>query len=267
MDSSGDRRPMCSGPHAVTMIGMNDIPGFAAEGLTKSYRGRTAVDGLDLSVQPGEIFGLLGPNGAGKTTTVEMLAGLRKPSAGRAMVLGLDPWRDRKAVRQVLGVQLQNAYLHHALTVRELVKLHRSFYSAPRDTDEALDLVGLTDQQATRFERLSGGQQQRLSVALALLARPRAVILDEITTGLDPTARRRIWRMIDHMRDDGVTVLLVSHAMNEVTTLCDRIAVLSAGRVIAHGTPEEVTEAAEASTLEDAFLTLTGHTASEGAST
>jgi ABC-2 type transport system ATP-binding protein len=147
-------------------------------GLRKSYRGRPAVDGLDLTVQVGETVGILGANGAGKTTAVETIAGLRRPDAGSISVLGLDPLRDRAALRQVLGVQLQEGYLHGALTVQELLALYGSFYPAPRPRDELLDLVELREQARTRFEKLSGGQQQRVSVALALIGRPRVLILD-----------------------------------------------------------------------------------------
>lgn len=227
-------------------------------GLHKSYRGRPAVDGLDLEVPRGETFGVLGANGAGKTTTVELVAGLRRPDAGRISVLGLDPVRHRRALRQVLGVQLQESYLHGALTVDELLALYGSFYPAPRPREELLDLVELREQAGTRFEHLSGGQQQRVSVALSMIGRPRVLILDELTTGLDPTARRRMWRTLETLRGEGVTILLVSHAMDEVERLCDRIALLGSGRVLAAGAPAEVTAAAGATTLEDAFVELTG---------
>jgi ABC-2 type transport system ATP-binding protein len=227
-------------------------------GLRKSYRGRSAVDGLDLEVLRGETFGVLGANGAGKTTTVELVAGLRRADAGRVSVLGLDPVRDRRALRQTLGVQLQESFLHGALTVGELLSLYSSFYPAPRPRGELLDLVELREQEGIRFERLSGGQQQRVSVALAMVGRPRVLILDELTTGLDPAARRRMWRTLETLRSEGVTILLVSHAMDEVERLCDRIALLGSGRVLTTGTPAEVAAAAGATTLEDAFVALTG---------
>ena len=227
-------------------------------GLRKSYRGSPAVDGLDLEMLRGETLGVLGANGAGKTTTVELVAGLRRADAGRISVLGLDPVRDRAALRQVLGVQLQESFLHGALTVGELVDLYGSFYPSPRSREELLDLVELQEQAGIRFEHLSGGQQQRVSVALAMIGRPRVLILDELTTGLDPAARRRMWRTLETLRAEGVTILLVSHAMDEVERLCDRVVLLGSGRILASGAPAEVTAAAGAPTLEDAFVALTG---------
>ncbi len=210
------------------------------EDLHKRYKDRVAVDGVSLSVEQGEIFGVLGRNGAGKTTTVESIAGLRRPDAGTIRVLGLDPRRDRAQVRQILGVQLQESHLHAALTVREMVRLYRTFYAAGRDPDEIIDAVGLTASAHVRFERLSGGQQQRLSIALALVGTPRVVILDELTTGLDPDARRQMWAMVEGLRSGGVTVVLVSHLMEEVERLCDRVAILHHGRVLALDTPAGV---------------------------
>ncbi|WP_026874543.1 ABC transporter ATP-binding protein [Jiangella gansuensis] len=234
---------------------MNE-PAVLVEHVHKRYGDKTAVDDISLRVEPGEVLGILGANGAGKTTTVEMIAGLRAPDRGRISVLGLDPRRDRAALSQVLGVQLQQAYLHGALTVAELVGLYRTFYPDPRPADELLDLVDLREQRRIRFEKLSGGQQQRLSIALALVGRPRVVILDELTTGLDPRARRRMWSAIENLHDE--TVLLVSHAMDEVERLCDRVALLDAGRVIALDTPAGVVAQAGTETLEDAFVALTG---------
>ncbi|MFI8524822.1 ABC transporter ATP-binding protein [Promicromonospora sukumoe] len=234
------------------------VPAVEAEGLVKRYRDKVAVDGLSLRVDVGEVLGVLGTNGAGKTTTVEMIAGLRRPDRGSVRLLGLDPRRDRARVRQVLGVQLQQAYLHGALTVAELLGLYRSFYPDPRPAGELLELVGLEEQRRVRFEKLSGGQQQRVSIALALVGRPRVVILDELTTGLDPRARRRMWATVEHLRDEGVTVVLVSHAMEEVERLCDRVALLDAGRLVDVGTPAALTARAGADTLDDAFVALTG---------
>lgn len=233
-------------------------PAILAEGLAKKYKGTTAVATVNLRIEEGEAFGVLGANGAGKTTTVEMIAGLRSPDSGRVRVLGMDPRRERGGVRQILGVQLQQAYLHGALRVSELLDLYRSFYPNPRSSEELLEMVGLADQQRTRFEKLSGGQQQRLSIALALAGRPRVVILDELTTGLDPKARRRMWATIEELKRDGVTLLLVSHAMEEVERLCDRVALMDAGRVIAEGTPAELVTRAGTTSLDDAFVALTG---------
>lgn len=237
-----------------------DQPAVAVEQVRKRYRSTQAVDGISLTVARGETVGILGANGAGKTTLVEMIAGLRTPDTGSVQVLGLHPARDRARLRQVLGVQLQDAYLHHALTARELVELYRSFYPHPRGTEETLDLVELGGHRDTQFEKLSGGQKQRLSVALALVGRPRMVILDELTTGMDPRARRRMWRAIEALKADGVTILIVSHAMDEVERLCDRVLLLQDGQVLAEGTPAEVTAQAQAANLEDAFVALTGTT-------
>lgn len=238
-------------------------PAVQVENLTKRYRDTVAVDGISLSAAPGETLGILGVNGAGKTTTVELIAGLRRPDSGVVSVMGLDPARERAALRQILGVQLQEGYLHGALTVDELLDLYRSFYPDPRSRLELLDLVELSDKARERFEKLSGGQQQRLSVALALAGRPRVLILDELTTGLDPAARRRMWRTIEQLRAEGVTILLVSHAMEEIERLCDRLVLLDSGRVLTTGTPAEVIAAAGTDTLEDAFVTLTGRAVHE----
>ncbi|MGI5268055.1 ABC transporter ATP-binding protein [Nonomuraea sp. CA-218870] len=223
---------------------MPSSPAVVAERLHKRYRAKTAVDDVSLSIDAGEIFGILGRNGAGKTTTVELIAGVRKPDRGAVRVLGLDSLRDRTRLRQVLGVQLQDATLHAALTVTELVRLYATFYRDPVPAGELIESVGLTASGRTRFENLSGGQAQRLSIALALIGRPRVVILDELTTGLDPEARRHMWTAVEALRDTGVTVLLVSHAMEEVERLCDRVALLDAGRVVAVDSPAGLVERA-----------------------
>lgn len=227
-----------------------------AQHLVKRYKTKTAVDGISLEILAGETFGILGTNGAGKTTTVEMIAGLRTPHEGSVRIFGLDPFADRDKVRQILGVQLQQAYMHDALTVRELIDLYRSFYPHPLDAETAIYMVELQEKAKTRFINLSGGQQQRLSIALALIGQPQVVILDELTTGLDPKARRRIWSTIESLEDK--TVILISHAMDEIERLCDRVAVIDAGRIIAQGTPEDLKALAATSSLEDAFVALTG---------
>ncbi|MEU9410477.1 ABC transporter ATP-binding protein [Streptomyces sp. NPDC048281] len=205
--------------------------------LRKSYGGRTVVDGVSLAVEEGEIFGILGPNGAGKTTTVECVEGLRVPDAGRVRVTGLDPAADHEQVARVLGAQLQESELQPKLTVREALELYASFYPGPLDWTPLAERLGLTDKLATRFGKLSGGQKQRLFIALALIGNPRVVVLDELTTGLDPRARRDTWELIEDVRDRGVTVLLVTHFMEEAQRLCDRIAVIDKGRVAALDTP------------------------------
>lgn len=219
------------------------------------------MKGVSLAIAEGETHGLLGRNGAGKTTLVEIVAGLRKPSSGSVRVLGLDSVADRDRVRAVLGVQLQSNDLHASLTVAELVDLFASFYRRPADRGALVRAVGLHEHRRVRYEHLSGGQQQRLSVVLALIGSPRVVVLDELTTGLDPDARRTVWRLIEDLRADGVTILLVSHHMDEVHRLCDRITVLDRGAVVATGTPESLIADAglggdHRATLEAAFLTL-----------
>ncbi|WP_105565072.1 ABC transporter ATP-binding protein [Microbacterium halophytorum] len=233
-------------------------PAVAVTGLTRRYGRKTALDGVDLHVEPGGAVGILGANGAGKTTLVETIVGLRRPTAGRVRVRGLDPIRDRARVRSVLGVQLQNAAMHEDLTVAENLRLHRSFYRQGVDPDALIDALGLRQVAGTRAQRLSGGQQQRLSVAAALIGGPRIVILDELTTGLDPEGRHEVWRMIEELREEGVTILLVSHSMTEVERLCDRLVMLERGRIAIEGTPADVIERTRAEDLEEAFLRLRG---------
>ncbi|SJM60675.1 putative ABC transporter, ATP-binding subunit [Actinomycetales bacterium JB111] len=219
------------------------------DGLAKSYGTKAAVRDVSFAVEQGEIFGILGPNGAGKTTTVESIAGLRTGDAGRIRVHGIDPWADRAALTNVLGIQLQESRLQAKITVREALELFSAFYPDPRDWREVAEQVGLDDQLDRRFRTLSGGQQQRLSVALALVGRPRVAILDELSTGLDPRARREVWSMVRGLRDTGVTVLLVTHAMDEAQALCDRIAIIVDGRVAALDTPSGLISSTAAATV------------------
>jgi ABC-2 type transport system ATP-binding protein len=205
--------------------------------LGKRYGKQVAVDGISFTVEEGEIFGILGPNGAGKTTTVECVAGLRTPDTGRITVLGLEPQRDAVKLRHLVGVQLQESELPERLTVGEALRLYASFYDKPADWQALLDDLGLTGKQNTRYRKLSGGQRQRLSIALALVGNPRVAILDELTTGLDPQARRDTWDLIEQVRARGVTILLVTHFMEEAERLCDRVALIDAGRIVAIDSP------------------------------
>jgi ABC-2 type transport system ATP-binding protein len=221
--------------------------------LRKRYGAKVAVDDVSFTVAEGEIFGLLGRNGAGKSTTVDCLAGLRAPDRGRIRVTGLDPRRDQRELRQRLGVQLQESQLPDKLTVAEAMRLYASFYRHPADIAGLLDTLDLTEKRNTRYRRLSGGQKQRLSIALALVGRPRVAILDELTTGLDPVGRRDTWALINDIRNQGVTIMLVTHFMEEAERLCDRVAILDAGRVAATGTPAALGRPS----LEDTFVALT----------
>jgi ABC-2 type transport system ATP-binding protein len=218
-------------------------------GLRKSYGGRPVVDGVSFAVEEGEIFGILGPNGAGKTTTVECVEGLRIPDAGHVRVTGLDPVADHEQVARVLGAQLQESELQAKLTVREALELYAAFYPHPADWRPLAERLGLTAKLTTRFANLSGGQKQRLFIALALIGNPRVVVLDELTTGLDPRARRDTWQLIEDVRASGVTVLLVTHFMEEAQRLCDRIAVIDKGRVAALDTPSGLIRRSAGSTV------------------
>jgi ABC-2 type transport system ATP-binding protein len=209
----------------------------SVQDLRVRYGTTVAVDGISLNIRRGEIFGILGPNGAGKTTTVECIGGLRTPDQGTISVLGLDARRDRDELRQRVGIQLQSSELPDKLTVGEALELFAAFYDDPADPNELMTLLGLTEKRDARFAKLSGGQKQRLSIALALIGRPQVAILDELTTGLDPQARRETWKLIESVRDSGVTVLLVTHFMEEAERLCDRIALLHHGRIQAIDTP------------------------------
>src|SRR5699024_10593371 len=232
--------PMPKGPTGDRLVVMATVtePVVELTGLRKHYGAVRAVEDVSFSVEEGEIFGVLGPNGAGKTTSVECLAGLRTGDAGSARVAGIDPWTDHDAVTRVLGVQLQESQLQEKITVAEALTLWSSFYDSPRPWGELAERLGLTPHLRQRFAALSGGQQQRLSIALALVGRPGVVILDELTTGLDPRARQEVWQLVRDVRDEGTTVLLVTHAMEEAEHLCDRIAIIDAGRVRALDTPD-----------------------------
>ena len=212
----------------------------------KSYDAFRAVDDVSFEVREGEIFGLIGPNGAGKTTTMECIEGLRRPDSGTMTVLGLDPHRDATALRYRIGVQHQEAQLQKRIKVWEAVDLWASLYDKARvaDVDMLLERLGLTPRRNARFMTLSGGQKQRLFIALALIHQPELVFLDELTTGLDPQARRAIWELVRDIRSRGTTVLLTTHLMEEAERLCDRVAIIDQGQIIALGTPREIQQKA-----------------------
>ena len=207
------------------------------EGLRKSYRETVAVDEVSFEVREGEIFGMVGPNGAGKTTTIECLEGLRKPDRGTVRVLGLDPQRESQILREHTGMQLQQSNLPERMRVWEALDLYASFYPKANDWKELLSQLGLDEKRNTPFSKLSGGQKQRLFVALALLPDPQLVFLDELTTGLDPQARHAIWELVREVRSKGKTILLTTHFMEEAERLCDRVAILDHGRIVALDTP------------------------------
>ncbi len=226
VDGAGDRRGR---QLAVTITN-----------LVKRYGSLRAVDDVSFSIQEGEIFGIIGPNGAGKTTTVECISGLRAPDSGSISVYGLSPQRDRDEIREFVGVQLQESALPPRLKVGEAVELFAAFYPDPLNPQEVLESLGIKDIERSAFKNLSGGQKQRVSIALALVGNPKIAILDELTTGLDPEARRGTWALIERMRERGVTVILVTHYMDEAETLCDRLALINRGCLKALDTPEAI---------------------------
>ncbi len=211
---------------------MTRAPVIQVAGLSKSYGATRAVDAVSLEVHEGEIVGLIGPNGAGKTTTMECIEGLRRPDQGRLSVLGLDPYRDSQALLDRIGVQLQEAQLQKRIKVREAIGLWSSLYRRPLDGHQLLAQLGIDAKANALFMTLSGGQKQRLFIALALINDPELVFLDELTTGLDPQARRAIWDLVRGIRDRGKTVFLTTHLMEEAERLCDRVAIIDHGRII-----------------------------------
>jgi ABC-2 type transport system ATP-binding protein len=236
------------------------VSALRVRSLRKTYKDVVAVDGLDLDVRTGECFGLLGPNGAGKTTTIEICEGLTEPDAGDVEVLGRRWNRDARALRERLGIQLQETQLSDKLTVVETLTLFRSFFGQGPAPDELIARVQLEDKRRARIGTLSGGQKQRLALACALVGEPELLFLDEPTTGLDPQARRQVWDLVESLRTAGRTIVLTTHYMEEAARLADRVAIVDHGRVIALGTPDELIASLSGAgtTLEDVFVTLTG---------
>ena len=214
---------------------MDDV--IQVRGLVKRYGPLTAVDGISFTVHRGEVFGILGPNGAGKTTTLEVIEGLQSPTAGETAVLGVDTRRDPQQVKGRIGVQLQASAYFDFLTLHEILTLFGTFYPRRIPADELLEVVGLADRSGTTLKKLSGGQKQRFTVAASLVNDPEVVILDEPTTGLDPQARHNLWDLIRQIHSDGRTVVLTTHYMEEAQALCDRVAIMDAGRIVALDTP------------------------------
>ena len=250
----------------------NSPGALRVQGLRKAYDDVVAVDGLDLQVYAGECFGLLGPNGAGKTTTIEICEGLLAPDSGAVEVLGRTWQSDGRELRELLGIQLQDTQLSEKLTVDETLTLFQSFYREGSDVGEVIDKVELGEKRSARVGTLSGGQKQRLAVACALVGNPQLLFLDEPTTGLDPQSRRQLWELIAKFQAEGRTIVLTTHYMEEAERLCDRVAIVDHGQVIALGSPRELTESLDIShlpppeprkttaTLEDVFVSLTGRT-------
>ena len=212
------------------------------EGLHKTYGAVKAVDGVDLIVEEGEIFGMVGPNGAGKTTTIECIEGLRTPDSGKITVLGMDPQKQGSDLYELIGMQLQGSSLYPHIKVGEALELFSSFYSHPAPKDELLERLGLSEKENVYFSKLSGGQKQRLFICLALINKPQLVFFDELTTGLDPQARRATWDLVRGVREQGHTVFLTTHFMDEAENLCDRVAVMDHGKIVALGKPSDLIE-------------------------
>lgn len=245
-------------------------PIIKVENLTKKYGDFEAVKGLSFEVYTGEIFGLLGPNGAGKSTTLEIIETLRPKTSGTVIVNGIDIEKDPAAVKKIIGVQLQTAGFYPGLNLVELLDLFAGLYNQKIDPLAILDSVNLRDKAKAKFKELSGGQKQRFSIATTLINKPLLIFLDEPTTGLDPQARRNLWELIKSIRDSGTTVVITTHYMDEAEILCDRVAIVDSGKLIAINTPDQLIDNLVASgfekpkevkqaNLEDVFINLTGH--------
>jgi ABC-2 type transport system ATP-binding protein len=259
-------------PSTMTTAAHSHPHSLVVRALRKAYGNVVAVDGLDLEVRNGECFGLLGPNGAGKTTTIEICEGLLPRDSGDVKVLGRTWENDGDDLRERLGIQLQDTQLADKLTVRETIDLFRSFYRRSRDAKEVIEMVQLGEKHDARVGTLSGGQKQRLAIACALVGDPELLFLDEPTTGLDPQSRRQLWGVIEEFRATGRTIVLTTHYMDEAERLCERVAIVDHGHVIAQGSPAELIETigskhhpppvqrTTSATLEDVFMVLTGRT-------
>ena len=244
-------------------------PVIVAKELRKQYEDITAVDGISFEVRRGEVFGMLGPNGAGKTTTIEILEGMRDADSGQAIINGINVKDDPTAVKAIIGIQLQQNAFFDNLKLAEIVDLYARLYKAKIDPVEILSRVGLENRKNARYAHLSGGQKQRLSIAVALVNDPVVLFLDEPTTGLDPQARRQVWALVNKISENGATIMLTTHYMEEAEELCDRVAVIEDGQIIALDTPDNLIDQlletgfkpekrVREATLDDVFLNLTG---------
>jgi len=244
-------------------------PIITVDQLVKTYDGKNVVDGVSFEVKKGEIFGILGPNGAGKTTTLEMLEALRPIDGGVATIDGIDVAKKPKDIKNIIGIQLQSTAFYDKLTLREQLKMFGSLYGRTVDTEALLAKVQLTEKAKNYVEQLSGGQKQRFAIASTLVNNPKVLFLDEPTTGLDPQARRNLWDLIKEIRDEGITILLTTHYMDEAELLCDRLAIMDSGKIITIDTPHNLIQqllargfkkeqVVEQANLEDVFIDLTG---------
>ena len=237
---------------------MMNEPAVSVKSLTKSFSGRRVVNNLSFEVQKGEVFALLGHNGAGKSTTIDLILGLKSPEEGSARVLGMDAAKNRKRIFERVGVQLQNTQYQSNITVEEACIEYASLYAAPADYPKLLEGFGLNALRKSLVSRLSGGERQKLSVVLALISSPEIVFLDELTTGLDVAARREVWRTLKQLKEQGLTIFLTTHYMEEAEALCDRVCIIKSGEKIMEGTLEEVIAASGQKNLEDAYLFFMG---------
>ena len=235
-----------------------DEPSVSVRNLTKSFSGRRVVDDLSFDVQKGEVFALLGHNGAGKSTTIDLILGLKAPDGGSAKILGTDAAKNRKQVFERVGVQLQNTQYQPNITVEEACIEYASLYAAPADYPQLLEQFGLGTLRKNFVSKLSGGERQKLSVVLALIGAPEIVFLDELTTGLDVVARREVWRTLKQLKEQGLTIFLTTHYMEEAEALCDRVCIIRSGKKVAEGTINEVIAASGQKNLEDAYLFFMG---------